>query len=54
MITRLLMPSRDSPSFNADQMPSKTVSNATPRAVWPCGSKKISVWTTLSSRQRSR
>ncbi len=42
------------PSWQARQMPLTTVSNGTPRAVWVCGSKKISAWRTLSACARAR
>ena len=41
-------------SWQARQMPSMTVWNGTPRAVWVCGSKKISAWTTPSAAARSK
>ncbi len=54
MISFQVMPWRRSPSSSPARMPLATTSNGTPRVVWPCGSKKISTWVTLSAAQRSR
>ena len=42
MIMREVMPSCASASACARVRPAITVPNGTPRAVWPCGSKKNS------------
>ncbi len=49
MISRPEMPQRRAPSASPSSSPSSTVANGTPRAVWVCGSKKISAWTTPSA-----
>src|SRR5262245_54654079 len=52
MIRRAATPSFRPASAMARLRPSITVANATPRDVWPCGSKNISTWRTLSARAR--
>jgi hypothetical protein len=49
-----LMPSLVRASSQARCRPLMTVSMGTPRAVWVCGSKKISACTTLSAAARSK
>jgi hypothetical protein len=48
------MPSSRRAVSMARVSPSTTVENATPRDVWPCGSKNISTWRTLSACARRR
>src|SRR5882724_2105391 len=54
MIRLALMPSVRPASAMARDKPSMTVANGMPRDVWPCGSKNISTWRTLSACARSR
>src|SRR5262245_1470985 len=52
MIRLASTPSLRPASAMARVRPSTTVANATPRPVWPCGSKNISTWRTLSACAR--
>src|SRR5262245_25170544 len=54
MIRLASTPSFRPASAIARVRPSTTVANATPRPVWPCGSKNISTWRTLSACARAR
>ena len=54
MIRAAETPSSVRARSTARDSPATTVSKGTPRAVWVCGSKKISARTTLSALARSR
>ncbi len=54
MIRLALTPSSRRALAIAPERPFTTVANATPRGVWPCGSKNISTWRTLSACARRR
>ena len=54
MISFDVMPKSRRPLSSASVSPDSTVSNATPRSVCPCGSKKISAWVTFCAAAFSR